>query len=161
MRFRMYCLSSPTLCPVTFTISASFAMENRQFSALNSTRRKFRSLTAVLRIHDIFVWIRIRGSMPLINGSWFGFESGSCHFSHWPSRRQPKTNLKKFFCLLLSKLHSHHFSKIKSKKKSQNSRNQGFSSYFCLIIEGSGSVPLTNGSATLPSSNYRKVRCPK
>jgi hypothetical protein len=35
-------------------------------------------------------------------------------------------------------------------KKSQNSRNQGFSYYFCLMIEGSGfgSVPLTNGSVS-------------
>jgi hypothetical protein len=35
----------------------------------------------------------------------------------------------------------------KIKKKSQNSRNQGFSYYFCLMIEGSGSgsIPLTNG----------------
>jgi hypothetical protein len=41
-------------------------------------------LNAVLRIHDILVWIRIRGSMPLTNGS------GSCYFHHWPSRRQQK-----------------------------------------------------------------------
>ncbi len=45
---------------------------------------------AVLRIHDIVVRIRIRGSTPLTNGS--GFGSGSCHFRHWPSRRQQKTN---------------------------------------------------------------------
>jgi hypothetical protein len=32
--------------------------------------------------------------------------------------------------------------------KSQNSRNQGFSYYFCLMIEGSGSIPLTNGSGS-------------
>jgi hypothetical protein len=34
---------------------------------------------AVLRIHDILGWIRIRGSMPLTNGSGFGsgFGSGS------------------------------------------------------------------------------------
>jgi hypothetical protein len=38
----------------------------------------------VLRIHDILVWIRIRGSMPLTNGS----RSGSCYFHHWPSRSQ-------------------------------------------------------------------------
>jgi hypothetical protein len=46
------------------------------------------------------------------------------------------------------KVHFHHFSKIKGKEKSQNSRNQGFSYYFCLMIEGSGSgsIPLTNGS---------------
>ncbi len=31
------------------------------------------------------------------------------------------------------------FSKIKSQKMSQNSRNQGFSYYICLMIEGSGS----------------------
>ncbi len=44
----------------------------------------------------------------------------------------------------------HHFSKVKFKKKSQNSRNQGFSYYFCLMIEGSGSgsIPLTNGSGS-------------
>ncbi len=32
--------------------------------------------SAVLRIHDILVWIRIRGSMPLTSGS------GSCYFRH-------------------------------------------------------------------------------
>ncbi len=31
-------------------------------------------------------------------------------------------------------------------KKSQNSENQGFSHYFCLMIEGSETIPLTNGS---------------
>ncbi len=31
---------------------------------------------AVLRIHDIFMWIRIHGFMPLTNGS------GSCYFRH-------------------------------------------------------------------------------
>jgi hypothetical protein len=55
--------------------------------------------TAVLRIHDILMWIRVRvrGSMPLAKG----FGSGSCYFRHWPSRRQQKTNfLKKFFLLI-------------------------------------------------------------
>ncbi len=56
------------------------------------------------------------------------------------------------------KLHLHHFSKIKIQKESQNSRNQGFSYYFCVMIEGSrsgsragsesGSIPLTNGSGS-------------
>ncbi len=54
------------------------------------------------------------------------------------------------------KLHLHHFSKIKIQKESQNSRNQGFSYYFCMIIEGSGSgsragsgsKPLTSGSGS-------------
>jgi hypothetical protein len=49
------------------------------------------------------------------------------------------------------KVHLHHFSKIKIQKESQNRRNKGFSYYFCMIIEGSGSragsgsIPLTNG----------------
>jgi hypothetical protein len=33
-------------------------------------------LEAVLRIHDILMWIRIRGSMPLTNGSGTGY---FCH----------------------------------------------------------------------------------
>jgi hypothetical protein len=45
------------------------------------------------------------------------------------------------------KIHLHHLSKMKSQKESQNSTNQGFSYYFCMIIEGSGSgsIPLTSG----------------
>ncbi len=83
---------------------------------------------SVLRIHDILVSIRIRirGSMPLTNGSGSGF-----------------------FCFLLFEgtFAIHHFSKIKKiKKKSLNSRNQGFSYYFSMMIEGSRSVPLTSRS---------------
>jgi hypothetical protein len=44
------------------------------------------------------------------------------------------------------------FAKIKVQKKSLNIRNQGYSYYFCLMIEGSGSgsgsVTLTNGSGS-------------
>ncbi len=57
----------------------------------------------VFRIHGILVRnrIRIRGSMPLTNGSGSGFGSGSCYFRHWPSRCQQKTNfLTKFFLLV-------------------------------------------------------------
>ncbi len=61
----------------------------------------------------------------------------------------------KFFNTIFSayyflKLHLHHFSKIKSQKESQNSRNQGFSYYFCMMVEGSGSgsIPLTSGSGS-------------
>ncbi len=46
------------------------------------------------------------------------------------------------------KVHLHHFSKIKSQKESQNRRNQGYSYYFCMMIEGSGSIPLTSGSGS-------------
>ncbi len=100
-------------------------------------------ISAVFRIHNILVWIRIRGSMPLTNGS------GSCYFRHWPSRCQQKTNfLKSFFAYYFLKVHLHHFSKIKSPKEVTNSRNQGFTYYFCLLIEESGSIPLTNGSGS-------------
>jgi hypothetical protein len=48
------------------------------------------------------------------------------------------------------KVHLHHFSKIKSQKEPQNSRNQGFYYYFCMMIEGSGSgsISLTSGSGS-------------
>ncbi len=49
------------------------------------------SCPAVFRIHDILVWIRIRGSMPLTNGFGFGCGSESFYFHHWPSRCQQKT----------------------------------------------------------------------
>ncbi len=46
------------------------------------------------------------------------------------------------------KVHLHHFSKIKNQKESQNRRIQGFSYYFGMMIEGSGSIPLTSGSGS-------------
>ncbi len=81
------------------------------------SRRRWKK--AVLRIHDILVWIRIRiwirGSMPLTYGS--GFGSGSFYFHHWSSRCQQKTNLKKSFpAYYFLKVLLHQFSKIKSKK---------------------------------------------
>ncbi len=91
------------------------------------------------------------GYQNCICGSGFG----SCYFHQWPSRRQQKTNLKiKCFstCYFLM-VHLHHFSKIKVKRKSQNNRNQGFSYYFCLMIEGSRtrsrSTPLINRSRSI------------
>ncbi len=97
----------------------------------------------MLRIHDVLVYIRIliwiRGSMPLTNGS--GFGSGSSFFRHQPSRCQQKTNFfkKDFLLIYFLKVHLHYFLRYKVKKKSNISRNQGFSYYFCLVIEGSGS----------------------
>ncbi len=92
---------------------------------------------AVLRIHDILVWIRIRGSMPLTNG----FGSGSCYFRHWPSRCQKKLIcLKNFSVYYFLEVHLHHFSKEKSQNESQN--------IFAMMIGGSGSIPLTNGTGT-------------
>ncbi len=54
------------------------------------------------------------------------------------------------------KVHLRHFWKIKSQKEPQNSRNKGFSYYFCMMIEGSGSgagsgsgsIPLTSRSGS-------------
>ncbi len=57
--------------------------------------------------------------------------------------------------LLLKRLH--HFSKIKDqKKKSQYRRNQGFSYFFCLMKEGSESIPLTGGSRSRSGSRRPK-----
>ncbi len=50
----------------------------------------------VLRIYEIFAWIRIRGSIPLTNRSGSGPGCGSCYIRQWPSTRQ-------VFCLLLFK----------------------------------------------------------
>jgi hypothetical protein len=58
---------------------------------------------------------------------------------------------KLFFYTIFSscyflKVHLHYFSKIKCQNESQNSRIQGSSYYFCMMIEGSGSILLTSGS---------------
>ncbi len=110
---------------------------------------------AVFRIHDILVWIRIRGSMPLTNGSGCGSRCGSrsCYFRHWPSRRQKNEFKKKISAYYFLKAHLHNFSKIKSPKEVTK---QGFSYFFYLMIEGSGSeagsesgsIHLTNGSGS-------------
>ncbi len=95
--------------------------------------------------------------------------SGSCYCRHWPSRCQKKTNFLTQFFLLgnFLKLHFHHFSKLKSQKESQNSRNQGFSYYFCMMIEGSGSragsrsgsIPLASGSGSrMPVIMWIRIR---
>jgi hypothetical protein len=105
-----------------------------------------------MRIHDILVWIRIwiRGSMPLTYGS------GDPAIFVIDLQDADK---KLIFNLIFSayyflKVHLHLFPKIKSQKESQNSMSQGFSYYFCMMIEGSrsgsesGPIPLTNGSGS-------------
>ncbi len=53
----------------------------------------------------------------------------------------------------------HHLSQVKSHKEIINSRNQGFSYYFCSMIggseSGSGTVPLTNESGSGRPKNFR------
>ncbi len=82
------------------------------------------------RIHASDKWIRI----------WILL------FSSLTFKTPKKTNFLSFSAYYFLKVHLQHFSKIKSKKKSQNNRNEGIS---CLVIEGSGSgarsTPLTNG----------------
>ncbi len=86
-----------------------------------------------LRIRDILVRIRIRGFVPTSYDEWIRIQLlSSLTF---------KTPTKSFSAYYFFKMQLHPFSKIKS-QKSRNSRNQGFYPYyFCLNIEGSGSVP--------------------
>jgi hypothetical protein len=64
-------------------------------------------------------------------------------------------NITSVFAYFIFKLTFTSFFKDKVIKKSQNSRNQGFSYYFCLVIEGAGSVPRTNGSGSGRPKNIR------
>jgi hypothetical protein len=60
-----------------------------------------------------------------------------------------KTNILKSLLLITFWRYTYiTFQRKKVKKKSQSSRNQGFSYYFCLVIEGPGSKPQTNGSGS-------------
>ncbi len=83
---------------------------------------------------------------PLTNGSGYG----SWYFRPWPSRRQQKK--QSFSAYYLLKVHLHHFCKIKSHK---TVGIKAFFYYFCLMIEGSGSVPLTNWSGSRRPKNIR------
>ncbi len=80
------------------------------------------------------------------------FWCGSWHFRHWLSRGQQKTNIFKKSCsaYYFLKVYLNHFSKINHQKEVTKQLNQGFSYYFCLMIEGSGSgsIPLTNRSGS-------------
>ncbi len=93
----------------------------------------------MLRFRDILVRIRIRGSVPLVNGS----GSGCCYFHQWPSRRQKKIS-SDFFCLLLVQGTFTYFSKRKVIKKSIRSHKTVEIKIFLLfLLEGFGSGPAT------------------
>ncbi len=106
----------------------------------------------VFRIHDILGWIRIRilGSMLLTNGfgSWIRILLFSSLTFNMPAKKLIFNTI--FSAYYFLEVHLHNFSKIKSQNESQNIRNQGFSYYFCMMIEGSGSgsIPLTSGSGS-------------
>ncbi len=109
-------------------------------------------LLAVFRIRDILerARIRIRGSVPLTNGS------GSGSFRQWPSRHQQKFSL--FFLLIPLRTFWRHIYIILQRVTKPYGRNNDFSYYFCLIIEGSGSVHLTYGSGTGRPKNIQILR---
>ncbi len=89
-----------------------------------------------------------KGHLITWRGLLFLFLSGKEKIWHTPSARHF------FSASYFLKLHLHHFSKIKSQKESLNCKNQSFSYYFCMMIEGSGSragsgsIPLTSGSGS-------------
>jgi hypothetical protein len=69
------------------------------------------------------------------------------------------------FLLDFLRVHLHYY--VTSQKESQNSRVQGFSYYFCMMIEGSGSragsgsIPLTSGSGSgsgRPKNTWIRIR---
>jgi hypothetical protein len=95
-------------------------------------------------IRDILGQIRIRRSVPLSNGSGFGSGSRSWSFLSGLQDANQKSLFAYYFL------------------KSQNSRNQGFSYYFCLIMvgSGSGSVPLNKGPGSERLTNLRILRIP-
>ncbi len=104
------------------------------------------SYQPMLRIHDILVWIRIRGSMPLTNGS------GS-HFRHWPSRGQQKTdffNDKVFLLFTFWGTFTSFFKDIKPNRSNTSYITVGIKVFLTIFLmtEGSRSMPLTNGSGS-------------
>jgi len=106
----------------------------------------FICLSLSQRLVSILPTSVLSGSMTFRCGSGFG----SCYFRHWPSRRQKKLIFfKKFFLLITFWRYIYIiFQRSKVQKKSPNSRNQYFSYYFCLMTEGSGSLPLSSGSGS-------------
>ncbi len=109
-------------------------------------------LQAVLQIHVILVWIR----------------ADSCLWQKDPDPaifvidlQDANKNLilKKFFCLLLFECTLTSFF-IKSQKEVTKQWESRFSYYFCLMIEGSGSIPLTTGSGSRRPKNIwiRRIR---
>jgi hypothetical protein len=113
---------------------------------LNSFLARYFWFEAVLRIHDILGWIRIRilnrGSMPLTNGSIFVIDL--------PKMSKNKIKNKKFSAYyFLNVQYMYIIIKDKKSKRSHKAFEiKVFSYFFYLVIEGSGSIPLTDGSGS-------------
>ncbi len=98
----------------------------------------FSSVPDPLRfVTDLDPWIRT--VVPLTTGS----GSGSCSFRQWPSRCQPKNYF--FQCYFTFWQYRNH----------TRNWNQGFSYFFCMMMEGPGSIYLTNGSGSGRSKNLQ------
>ena len=100
-------LSTPNVFLIsTMNSSAFFCPSTKSCKAKN---RKAYYLYSVMRIHDILGWIqiRIRGSMPVTNGSGSGSWIRILLFSSLTFKMPAKNLLK---------LHLHHYLKIKSTK---------------------------------------------
>jgi hypothetical protein len=122
-------------------------------------RKNLRQVFPVLLIHDILGRIRIRDSDPRIHASdsWIRIRIRFQILDPDPaiflidlqdaSKKQIFNTI--FSAYYFLKVHLHHISKIKSQKESQYRRNQGFSYYFCMMIEGSGSGAVS-GSRSIP-----------
>jgi hypothetical protein len=100
---------------------------------------------------DILVRLRISRSVPLPYGSElrfgsrYGSGSGSCFFLQWLTRCQQKISFFfKVFCLLLFEVNLHNFHKSKRSHKIEEIKV--FLTFFCLLMErsGSGSRPVQN-----------------
>jgi hypothetical protein len=106
------------------------------------------------------LWIReilVRSeSEPLTYGS--GSGSGSWYFRPWPSKRRQKLFFPSFSLYLVEGTFTSFFSDKKVMKKSKTVGIKVFFSYFCLMIEGSGSVPLTYGSGSRRPKNINTIK---
>jgi hypothetical protein len=110
---------------LSLPLSRNVAVSKVWWPRISSSRKSGRECFAVFRIHDIleWIWIRIRGSMPLTNGSgsWFGSWIRILLFSSLTLKMPTKNNfcLNIFSAYYFLKVHIHNFPKIKSQKESQ------------------------------------------
>ncbi len=153
-----FCCSGAAEVPPRLPVQSSYGEVPLQSLASQCLRGEHleNRRRAVFRIHDILVWIRIRESMPLTNGSgsWIRILLFSSLTFKMPAKNYSNFLTQFFLLVTFLKVHLHYFSKIKSQKESQNSRIQDCY-YFCMIEgsgsgskAGSGSIPLTSGSGS-------------
>ncbi len=109
----------------------------------------------MLRIHDILVRVRIRGSIPMTNGY------GSCYFHQWPSRSQQKIIFfSTFSCLLL--FEGTFTSFFKDKKSQRSHKIAEINMFFVLFllddirirIRSKIHISMTNGSGSGRPKTY-------